>query len=80
VCPFGFYAELNDHFPSGQRYGTVEKDFFVLPASVNDMIEGFGVPHTGVDLILVNGLFDWRSSRGVLRNIPETRIPFMLTK
>lgn len=32
----------------------VEKQFFV-PASVKDMIEGIGVPHTEVDLVLVNG-------------------------
>ena len=53
-APFRFYAELNDHLPPGQRYRTVEQDFFV-PASVKDMIEHFGVPHTEVDLILVNG-------------------------
>jgi uncharacterized protein with PIN domain len=51
---FRFYAELNDHLPFGQRYGIVEKQFFV-PASVKDMIEGIGVPHAEVDLILVNG-------------------------
>ena len=32
----------------------MERDFFV-PSSVKDMIESFGVPHTEVDLILVNG-------------------------
>src|SRR5215831_2579737 len=51
---FRFYAELNDHLPPGQRYRTVEQDFFVF-AYVKDMIEGFGVPHTEVDLILCNG-------------------------
>ena len=51
---FRFYAELNDHLPAGQQYGVVEKRFFVS-ASVKDMIEGIGVPHTEVDLILVNG-------------------------
>ncbi len=51
---FRFYAELNDHLSPGQQYGTVERQFFVL-ASVKDMIEGIGVPHTEVDLILVNG-------------------------
>ena len=51
---FRFYAELNDHLPPGQQYRTVERDFFV-PASVKDMIEHFGVPHTEVDLVLVNG-------------------------
>jgi uncharacterized protein with PIN domain len=51
---FRFYAELNDHLSPSQRYRTVEKDFLV-PASVKDMIESFGVPHTEVDLVLVNG-------------------------
>ncbi len=51
---FRFYAELNDHLPPAQRYTTVEK-VFLLPASVKDMIESLGVPHTEVDLVLVNG-------------------------
>ena len=51
---FRFYAELNDHLPPGQRYRTMERHLSV-PASVKDMIESFGVPHTEVDLILVNG-------------------------
>jgi hypothetical protein len=34
---FRFYAELNDHLPPGERYRTLEKEFFV-PASVKDMI------------------------------------------
>ena len=51
---YRFYAELNDHLPLGQRYGMVEKQFFV-PVSVKDMIEDIGIPHAEVDLILVNG-------------------------
>jgi hypothetical protein len=51
---FRFYAELNDHLPADRQYQTIEKPFFV-PASVKDMIESFGVPHTEVELILVNG-------------------------
>ena len=51
---FRFYAELNDHLPSGQQYRTLEKSFFV-PGTVKDAIESFGVPHTEVDLIVVNG-------------------------
>jgi len=50
---FRFYAELNDHLPPRLQYGMVEKQFFV-PASVKDMIEAIGVPHTEVDLVLVN--------------------------
>jgi uncharacterized protein len=51
---FRFYAELNDHLPPERRYQSIEKGF-LLPASVKDMIESLGVPHTEVDLILVNG-------------------------
>ena len=51
---FRFYAELKDHLPPRLQYGIVEKQFFV-PASVKDMIESLGVPHTEVDLVLVNG-------------------------
>lgn len=55
VCAcFRFYAELNDHLPPRLQYGMVEKQFFV-PDSVKDMIEAIGVPHTEVDLVLVNG-------------------------
>ena len=51
---FRFYAELNDHLPPSRQYRMVEKQFFV-PAPVKDMIESLGIPHTEVDLILVNG-------------------------
>jgi uncharacterized protein with PIN domain len=51
---FRFYAELNDHLPPHDQYRTLEKQFF-LPSSVKDMIESMGVPHTEVDLVLVNG-------------------------
>lgn len=51
---FRFYAELNDHLPLSHQYRTVVRQFFV-PASVRDMIESLGVPHTEVDLVLVNG-------------------------
>jgi uncharacterized protein len=49
-----FYAELNDHLPVDLQYRPVEKQL-LLPASVKDTIESFGVPHTEVDLVLVNG-------------------------
>lgn len=48
------YAELNDHLPPGQRFRTLEREFFVSP-SVKDIIESLGVPHTEVELVLVNG-------------------------
>jgi uncharacterized protein len=51
---FRFYAELNDHLPPDQQYETQEKAFFV-PSAVKDMIESFGVPHTEVELIIING-------------------------
>jgi len=51
---FRFYAELNDHLPFDRQYQTLEKTFYV-PGAVKDMIESFGVPHTEVELILING-------------------------
>jgi uncharacterized protein with PIN domain len=54
TASFRFYAELNDHLPPRSRYSAVEKRFLV-PASVKDMIESLGVPHTEVDLVLING-------------------------
>lgn len=51
---FRFYAELNDHLAPELRFRTLEKKFHV-PASVKDMVESFGVPHTEVELVLVNG-------------------------
>lgn len=51
---FRFYAELNDLLPPRRRFLT-----FAHPcngqSTVKDMIESLGVPHTEVDLILVNG-------------------------
>jgi uncharacterized protein len=49
-----FYAELNDHLPPGSRYKTLERTF-LLPGSVKDLIESCGVPHTEIELIVVNG-------------------------
>ena len=49
-----FYAELNDHLAPHRQYQTLEKEFFV-PASVKDVIESFDIPHTEVELVLVNG-------------------------
>ncbi len=51
---FRFYAELNDHLASDQRYRTVVKEF-LIPASVKDLIESFDVPHSEVELVVVNG-------------------------
>jgi uncharacterized protein with PIN domain len=49
-----FYAELNDFLPPERRMREFEPAFHVAP-SVRDVIESAGVPHTEVDLILVNG-------------------------
>ena len=51
---FRFYAELNDFLPVAKRQQTFTLTFEVK-SSVKDMIEALGVPHTEVDLILVNG-------------------------
>lgn len=48
-----FYEELNDFLPEKRRKKRFEHKFIDL-TSVKDMIESFGVPHTEVDLILVN--------------------------
>ena len=50
---FRFYAELND-FISGTERGRVIYRFSGRP-SVKDAVEALGVPHTEVDLLLVNG-------------------------
>lgn len=51
---FRFYAELNDHLPPDRQFQALERRFFV-PGTVKDSIESFGIPHTEVELILVNG-------------------------
>lgn len=49
-----FYAELNDFLPPERMQRTFEHSFSGQPA-VKDLIESLGVPHTEVDLILING-------------------------
>jgi uncharacterized protein with PIN domain len=51
---FRFYAELNDFLPLARRQ-TPFTHTFDGRVSIKDMIESLGVPHTEVDLILVNG-------------------------
>ena len=51
---FRFYEELNDFLPPEKRKVRF-KHQFIDRASVKDMIESLGVPHTEIDLILVNG-------------------------
>ncbi|KPK83689.1 MAG: twitching motility protein PilT [Bacteroides sp. SM23_62_1] len=49
-----FYEELNDFLPAKKRK-TLLRISFTGRQTVKDMIESQGVPHTDVDLILVNG-------------------------
>ncbi len=51
---FRFYEELNDFLAAKQRKRTIAYRFRDKPA-IKDAIETLGVPHSEVDLILVNG-------------------------
>jgi uncharacterized protein with PIN domain len=51
---FRFYEELNDFLPEHRKKSDFEAPF-IGKRSIKDMIESFGVPHTEIDLILVNG-------------------------
>jgi uncharacterized protein with PIN domain len=51
---FRFYEELNDFLPPTQRKQTFQYRFTGSPA-VKDAIEALGVPHTEIDVILVDG-------------------------
>ena len=50
---FRFYEELNDFLPDNKKKVPFSHSFTGNP-SVKDVIEAIGVPHTEVDLILVN--------------------------
>jgi len=52
---FRFYEELNDLL-SGERFKRDSPYHFDGNPTVKDAIEAMGVPHTEVDLILVNGV------------------------
>ncbi len=52
---FRFYEELNDFLPPEKRKNLFEHKF-QFKVSVKDMIESLGVPHTEIDMILVNGV------------------------
>ncbi len=51
---FRFYEELNDFLPKEKRKTRFEYNF-IDRTSIKDMIESLGIPHTEIDLILVNG-------------------------
>jgi uncharacterized protein with PIN domain len=63
---FRFYAELNDFLPAEKHQRASVYTFRGTPA-VKDAIEAQGVPHTEVDLLLVNGAsvgFDYQLRHG----------------
>ena len=51
---FRFYEELNDFLPE-EKCKVRFAHNYINRASVKDVIESLGVPHTEVDMILVNG-------------------------
>jgi uncharacterized protein len=53
-CEFRFYEELNDFLPPERRGQSFAHRFTGTP-SVKDTTESLGVPHTEVDLLLVDG-------------------------
>jgi len=52
---FRFYAELNDFLPLYRRQVPFSSSFQGHP-SIKDAVESLGVPHTEIDLILINGV------------------------
>jgi len=63
---FRFYEELNDFLPPGRRKRSLAYHFSGHPG-IKDPIEVFGVPHTEVELIIVNGQsvgFDYQLQAG----------------
>lgn len=63
---FRFYEELNDFLPSEQHKRSFNYAFEGTP-SIKDAIEAIGVPHTEIDVILVDGRsvgFDYRLRGG----------------
>jgi len=51
---FRFYEELNDFLPAEQRKVSFHHRFHGTP-SIKDTVQAIGVPHTAIDLILVDG-------------------------
>lgn len=54
IAEFRFYEELNDFLPPEKRKRSFKHRFRGTP-SVKDTIEAIGIPHTEVDLVLVDG-------------------------
>jgi len=66
TATFRFYEELNDFLPRARR-GQAFSVGCAREATTKHMIEALGVPHTEVELILVNGEsenFDYRLRHG----------------
>src|SRR5512145_792243 len=55
VARFRFYEELNEFLPFERRKREFESPF-ARAATVKNAIEALGVPHTEVELVLVNGV------------------------
>ena len=49
-----FYEELNDFLP-GKKRKVLFDSFFRGNPTIKDIVESMGVPHTEIDLILING-------------------------
>lgn len=54
IVQLRFYEELNDFLSQDKKKIRFEHQF-IDRTSVKDLIESFGVPHTEIDMILVNG-------------------------
>jgi uncharacterized protein with PIN domain len=54
LAEFRFYEELNDFLPAARRKVAFMQPFHGTPA-VRDVIQAAGVPHTAIDLVLVDG-------------------------
>ena len=65
TATFRFYEELNDFLPRDRR-GNAFTVACARAATTKHMIEALGVPHTEVELILVNG-----ESRGLEQMLAE---------
>ena len=55
TCEFRFYEELNDYLPAATAEADRSAREIAGTPSVKDAIESLGVPHTEIDLILVDG-------------------------
>lgn len=55
TAEFRFYEELNDFLQKEHKGRAFVHLFFGTP-TVKEVIEGLGVPHTEIDLILINGV------------------------